>query len=55
MTRFKTIGPTSAVVKTDYRGSVAFFSGHRTAWTAFTVTDPLRPFAVKGTSRAPRS
>ena len=50
MTLLKTIGPTSAVVETDYRGSVAFFSGHRTAWTAFTVTTPYGPFAVKGTS-----
>jgi hypothetical protein len=43
----KTIGPASAVVETDYRGSVAFFTDHRTAWTAFTVTTPYGPFAIK--------
>ena len=33
--------PPSAVVETDYRGSVAYFTGHRTAWTAFTTTAAL--------------
>jgi hypothetical protein len=41
----KALGPPSAVVETDYRGSVAYFSGHRTAWTAFTTTTPYGPFA----------
>ena len=41
-------GPAAAVVETDYRGSVAFFSGHRTAWTAFTTTTPYGPFAPAG-------
>ncbi len=47
MTLLKAIGPPSAVVETDYRGSVAFFSDHRTAWTAFTATTRTGPFAVK--------
>ncbi len=46
MDLLKAIGPPSAVVETDYQGSVAFFSDHRTAWTAFTLTTPYGPFAV---------
>jgi len=45
MALLKAIRPPSAVVETDYRGSVAYFSGHRTAWTAFTSTSPYGPFA----------
>jgi hypothetical protein len=45
MTLLKAIGPPSAVVETDYRGSVAFFSDHRTAWTAFTSSTISGPFA----------
>ena len=45
MTLLKAIGPPSAVVETDYRGSVAFFSDHRTAWTAFTSSTFSGPFA----------
>ncbi len=45
MDLLKAIGPDSAVVETDYRGSVAFFSDHRTAWSAFTATTPFGPFA----------
>ena len=45
MALLKAIGPPSAVVETDYRGSVAYFSGHRTAWTAFTATTPYGPSA----------
>jgi hypothetical protein len=52
MSLLKAIGPSSAVVETDYRGSVAFFSDHRTAWTAFTVTTPYGPFATKDPSAA---
>ncbi len=40
----KAIGPPDAVVETDYRGTVAYFTGHRTAWTAFTTTTPYGPF-----------
>ena len=47
MALLKAIGPSSAVVETDYRGSVAYFSGHRTAWTAFTATTPYGPFAAQ--------
>jgi hypothetical protein len=47
MALLKAIGPPSAVVETDYRGSVAYFSGHRTAWTAFTATTPYGPFAAQ--------
>jgi hypothetical protein len=43
----KSLGAPSAVVETDYRGSVAYFSGHRTAWTAFTQTTPYGPFAAQ--------
>lgn len=32
------IGPPSVVVETDYRETTALFTGHRTAWTAFTVS-----------------
>jgi hypothetical protein len=39
----KALGPSHAVVETDYRGTVAFFTGHRTAWTAFTTTTPFDP------------
>jgi hypothetical protein len=48
MTLLKAIGPPSAVVETDYRGSVAFFSDHRTAWTAFTASTVAGPFAPQG-------
>jgi hypothetical protein len=40
MALLKAIGPPRALVETDYRGSVAYFTGHRTAWTAFTATLP---------------
>ncbi len=33
------IGPPSSVVETDYLSSTALFTGHETAWTAFTVTE----------------
>jgi hypothetical protein len=52
MSLLRAIGPPSAVVETDYRGSVAFFSDHRTAWTAFTVTTPYGPLAIKGAGTA---
>ncbi len=44
MSLLKALGPPSSVVETDYRGSVAYFTGHRTAWTAFTATTPYGPF-----------
>ncbi len=44
MSLLKALGPRSSVVETDYRGSVAFFTGHRTAWTAFAATTPYGPF-----------
>ncbi len=47
MTLLKSIGPPSALVETDYRGSVAFFSDHRTGWTAFTLTTRYGPFAIQ--------
>jgi hypothetical protein len=47
MALLKDIGPPSAVVETDYRGSVAYFSGHQTAWTAITETTPYGPFAAR--------
>ncbi|HYA44872.1 MAG TPA: hypothetical protein VED59_04635, partial [Acidimicrobiales bacterium] len=47
MSMLKAIGPAGAVVETDYRGSVAYFSGHRTAWTAFAATTPYGPFAAQ--------
>jgi hypothetical protein len=55
MALLKAIGPPSAVVETDYRGSVAYFSGHRTAWTAFTATTPYGPLARqnRGSCRVP--
>ena len=55
MTMLKSIGPPSAVVETDYRGSVAFFSDHRTAWTAFTTSAASGPLAPEagGTCTVP--
>ena len=50
MDLLKAIGPPTAVVETDYQGSVAFFSDHRTAWTAFVMTTPYGPFAVNSSS-----
>ncbi len=44
ITLLKALGPPDAVVETDYRGTVAYFTGHRTAWTAFTTTTPYGPF-----------
>ena len=44
MSLLKALGPPSTVVETDYRGSVAYFTDHRTAWTAFTSTTPYGPF-----------
>ncbi|HTW07680.1 MAG TPA: phospholipid carrier-dependent glycosyltransferase, partial [Acidimicrobiales bacterium] len=46
MALLRAIGAPSAVVETDYRGTVAYFTGHRTAWTAFTRTTPYGPFAA---------
>ena len=43
----KAVGPRPAVVETDYRGTVAYFTGHRTAWTAFTTTTPYGPFGYE--------
>ena len=51
----KAIGPPSAVVETDYRGSVAYFTDHRTAWTAFTTTTPYGPFAGQNQGSCTRS
>ncbi len=50
MALLKALGTPSSVVETDYRGSVAYFTGHRTAWTAFTATTPFGPFAANGCS-----
>ena len=44
MSLLKKLGAPTSVVETDYRGSVAYFTGHRTAWTAFTATTPYGPF-----------
>ena len=46
MALLKALGTPSSVVETDYRGSVAYFTGHRTAWTAFTATTPFGPFGA---------
>jgi len=45
MELLRDIGPASLVVETDYMGSVAYFTGHRTAWTAFVETTSFGPFA----------
>ncbi|HTV10816.1 MAG TPA: hypothetical protein VME20_03055 [Acidimicrobiales bacterium] len=47
MALLRAVGTPSQIVETDYRGSVAYFTGHRTAWTAFTVTTPYGPFAAQ--------
>ncbi len=51
----KALGPPGTVVETDYRGAVAYFTGHRTAWTAFTTTTPYGPFGPEnnGNCRLP--
>ncbi|MGH9106010.1 MAG: hypothetical protein ACRDZX_09265 [Acidimicrobiales bacterium] len=43
----RSLRPVSAVVETDYRGSIGYFTGHRTAWTAFIETTPYGPFAAQ--------
>jgi hypothetical protein len=43
----KAVGTPDEVVETDYRGTVAYFTGHRTAWTAFTTTTPYGPFGYE--------
>ncbi len=48
MSFLKALEAPSAVVETDYRGSVAYFTDHRTAWTAFTDTTPYGPFGSAG-------
>ena len=51
----KAVGTPDTVVETDYRGAVAYFTGHRTAWTAFTTTTPYGPFGPEnnGNCRLP--
>jgi Dolichyl-phosphate-mannose-protein mannosyltransferase len=41
----RSVGTPEDLVETDYRGSVAYFTDHRTAWTAFVSTTPYGPFA----------
>ena len=45
ITMLSALGQAASVVETDYRGSVAYFTGHRTAWSAFTVTTGQGPTA----------
>jgi hypothetical protein len=45
MALLKALGAPDSVVETDFKGSVAYFTGHRTAWTAFVATTPYGPFA----------
>ncbi len=40
------LGTPRSVVETDYLGSVAYFTGHRTAWSAFTLTATIGPAAA---------
>ena len=47
MSLLRFVGSPASVVETDYRGSVAYFSDHRTAWTAFVNTTPYGPFAAQ--------
>jgi hypothetical protein len=47
----KAVGSPGVVVETDYRGTVAYFTGHRTAWTAFTTTTPYGPFRSQSKDR----
>ncbi len=54
MALLKALGTPSSVVETDYRGSVAYFTGHRTAWTAFTATTPFGPFGANDRCRCRR-
>jgi hypothetical protein len=44
VTLLKSLDDPDDVVETDYRGTIAYFTGHRTAWTAFTATTPYGPF-----------
>lgn len=48
MTLLKAVGVPSEVVETDYRGSVGYFTGHRTAWYAFTSTTDYGPLPGRG-------
>ncbi len=53
MALLKALGTPTSVVETDYRGSVAYFTGHRTAWTAFTATTPFGPFGANNRCSLP--
>lgn len=47
------IGSPKDVVETSYRGSVAYFTGHRTAWSAFVATTPIGPIPPSGRCTVP--
>lgn len=48
MSLLAALGTPAGVVETDYRGSVALFSGHRTAWLAFAATAVRSPVPGQG-------
>lgn len=50
MSLLKAVGTGKDVVETDYRGTVAYFTGHKTAWSAFVNTTPYGPFAAQNRS-----
>ncbi len=50
ITMLSALGSAASVVETDYRGSVAYFTGHRTAWSAFTSTTGVGPTAPENTA-----
>ncbi len=51
VTLLAAIGYPEEVVETDYRGTIAYFTNHRTAWTAFSTTTPYGPLGDQNPGR----
>lgn len=51
VTLLRDIGYPTDPVETDYRGTIAYFTNHRTAWTAFSTTTPYGPLGDQNPGR----
>jgi len=51
VTLLRAIGYPTELVETDYRGTIAYFTNHRTAWTAFSTTTPYGPLGDQNPGR----
>jgi hypothetical protein len=51
VTLLRAIGYPAELVETDYRGTIAYFTDHRTAWTAFSTTTPYGPLGDQNPGR----